>query len=250
VAGINEPGGNDVTPRLTRNELTLYFATDRMSPGSVQIWQAGRVEVGAAFCYTVGILPFSWWNGGLGSPSLSPTVTGDGLGGALTMYLESTRTGRSEIYLTTSPYLTGLWSDPQVYFDESGGPYVMPSGRVLYFHSSRFGNTDIFRVSTDTFAPVGGINSPYDDLRPVVTEDELTIYFASSRPDPDARGGWDIWVATRGSAEADFGTPSVVRELSTEQSESPGWISPDGCRLYFDRGGSTTISRIYVAQKP
>jgi hypothetical protein len=254
VTGIHAAGGNDVTPRLSRDELTLYFANDQTSAGAFKLFMATRPRFGADFGAPALIPGLNSKDGS----SLNPTVTEDGL----TMYLESTRATEPIIYLTSRAELTAHWSDPLVYLGagDSGpdvmvgdrAPYVLPAGNVLYFQSTRTGNADIFRadIATVTVADVRGVNSAYDELRPVVTEDELTIYFASSRPDPAAQGGWDIWVATRGSRDADFGAPTVVRELSTEESESPGWISPDGCRLYFDRGGSTTLSRVYVAQKP
>ena len=41
-----------------------------------------------------------------------------------------------------------------------------------------------------------------------------------------------------------------VQEPNTAGNEIPDWISPDRCRLYFDRLGSNgTNDKIYVAER-
>src|SRR5262249_36000015 len=116
----------------------------------------------------------------------------------------------------------------------------------------RLGHHDVFRVERNEsgwsnprqLANVDSDND--DDLLPVLSDDELTIFFTSTRI-YDVNG--DIWVATRGSAADDFDPPADVFELNTPGLDFPGWLSPDGCRLYFTRaeGGGT---QMYVASRP
>ena len=67
--------------------------------------------------------------------------------------------------------------------------------------------------------------------RPVVTIDELTIYF-----------GLGIKYARRSSPDE---VPTVFSEDVSIDSENlrPSWISPDGCRLYFDQDGIKMAER-------
>lgn len=75
------------------------------------------------------------------------------------------------------------------------------------------------------------------DMAPVPTPDGLGLYFASDRA-----GTFDVWLARRAQADAPFGAPAPVAELSTAESESPSWLSADGCRLYLARGNSVLVA--------
>ena len=48
--------------------------------------------------------------------------------------------------------------------------------------------------------------------------------------------GFDLWTSTRATVTAPFPAPVHLTALSTDADEVPGWLSADGCRLYF---GST-----------
>ena len=71
------------------------------------------------------------------------------------------------------------------------------------------------------------------DWRPVVTPDDLTIYFSRS-PSADM-GGLDVYVARRASPNDEFGPPERVAELSEPgASDNPTWVSADECTIYFE----------------
>jgi Tol biopolymer transport system component len=92
--------------------------------------------------------------------------------------------------------------------------------------------------------PVGTFNGGAG--LPVVTPDELTIYFTSP-----AGGTGDIYVAHRAAMTDPFGEPSIVSELdSSTTNEEPSWVSADGCDLYFssDRAGGSGYD-LYVAHR-
>jgi hypothetical protein len=65
---------------------------------------------------------------------------------------------------------------------------------------------------------------------PVVSSDELTIYFSMQ---PDNASQSDIWTASRSTPDRPFGAPRAIAELDTVSGERPAWISEDSCRLYF-----------------
>src|SRR4029077_20312561 len=125
---------------------------------------------------------------------------------------------------------------------------------ALYFVSFRSGGGDIYRAPLETGGQFGApvlvstINTPSADYIPTPTADELTLYYASNRPDSPAKGGFDIWMTKRSSPSADFDPPVNVQELNTGADDEPTWISPDKCRLYLNRNGTTGF-KIYVASR-
>jgi Tol biopolymer transport system component len=124
------------------------------------------------------------------------------------------------------------------------------AGPVLYFSSTRpragaMGG-DLYRSESHggTFgAPelVPGVNSAMDDGQPNLRHDGLELYFYSNRPDADAQGGNDIYVATRASASDPWSVPvNLGRFVNSPASETRPSLSWDGSTLYVgsNRTGS------------
>ncbi|HXI61010.1 MAG TPA: hypothetical protein VNO55_33345 [Polyangia bacterium] len=249
------PGSHDETAHLTPDELTLYFASNRID--SVGIYTTTRPTRDGTFTKPRLINSLK---GAL--TDQRPSLTAD----QLTIYFESNRTDyNTEIYRADRVAPGKDWNPPEQVLTISpvgmqihdGGPSISGDGRVMYFHSTRSGRLDIFRAETvdenGTFGeslPVRGINTAdYEEARPVVSSDELTIYYVSNRPDGGARGGWDIWMATRASKDAAFDDVVNVTELNTDGSDSPGWLSADQCDLYFAQN-TAQGERLFVASRP
>lgn len=142
---------------------------------------------------------------------------------------------------------------------EDGDPFITADGSALYFDSGRNSISLHLYVavrqpdgSFSTPQPLTTLNTTAVDGHPRVTQDGLRIYWSSTRIDGGAQGGTDIWTATRPSTAGTFGTPTRVPELSSPFSESPSWISPDGCVIYLqsDRPGGSGLQDIYQAVKP
>jgi hypothetical protein len=99
-------------------------------------------------------------------------------------------------------------------------------------------------------APIPGL--PNDGVRrfsPVIAADDRTLYFAQI--DESAAAVADIWVTRRATPADPFDRGVRVDELSTPGDETPGWLSPDGCRIYFSRQLPGTTNRdLFVAKKP
>ena len=136
--------------------------------------------------------------------------------------------------------------------DTDYAPYLV--GTDLWFE--RMGVTDfhIFNVSL----LMGGGAIPVaatqldalnkSDVDPVVSADGLTVFFARgvSPPNPGAYGTGNagsprMMEARRASPQAPFVLREVC-ELNTIGNERPSWLSPDGCRLYFTTGNTSTVS--------
>jgi Tol biopolymer transport system component len=246
-------GSHDETAHLTPDELTLYFASSRIDGPS--IYTTTRTTREGAF--TKPRLISSLKDALVDQ---CPSLTAD----QLTIYFESTRHDFAAIYRASRASPGKDWNPPEQVLTISpsdsqigdGGPTISGDGRVMYFHTTRSGQLDIFRAeATDEKGhfgpsfPVRGINTADQEARPVVSSDELTIYYASNRPDGGARGGWDIWMATRSSKDADFGGLVNVAELNTDGYDSPAWLSADQCDLYFAQN-TAQGERLFVASRP
>jgi hypothetical protein len=250
VPGLSQDGTNDGDARLTADELTIFFWSDRSTAG--QIFSATRTSRTSPFGTPQQETALSSSGGAF------PSVTGDGL----TVYFESNLLGTGQIFVSSRTGPGGQFSTPTpvtipTFMSDDGKSYVLPDESAIYFVSYRTGPGagDIYRSArvagsqfgTPVLVPtVNGTSSDYD---PVATADELTIYFASDRGDPTAQGNFDIWMSKRASLNASFDPPVDLREVNSSAIEEPSWISPDNCRLYLYRQGTDGYYKIHVASR-
>jgi Tol biopolymer transport system component len=249
-AGINT-ADDERAPRLSPDELTMYFASTRQSPGTADydLYAAARPSRSADFNLPVHLTALS-----SSVDDRDPSVRGDGL----VLYFHSARGTSYDIYQSTRTDITSEFGAPVVVpavntssVDE--GPSIRPDGKVMYFMSNRSGQYLIYRsaVGANGFdAPVlitamTASPGPGATGQPVVTDDDLTLFYTQFTTET----GQDIWEVTRASTDAEFANPHPVTELNTSSHEEPGWVSPDGCRMYFwsDRAGS---SDLWLAERP
>jgi Tol biopolymer transport system component len=259
LAGVNSDSTtvvNDDMARLSPDELTIYFTSDR--PGGTgsnnDIYTATRTSRSAPFGAP---LPL----GGINTPAASeawPTLTSDGL----TLFFESTTSGSYQVLVATRTTLVAQFSAAVPVANLNAGPidgqpFVLPDESALYFASSRTGTNgglDLYRAARGgggafgTPAQLATVNTPSQEYAPTPTANELTLYFSSDRTDAPSKGDHDIWVSQRTSTSAAFSPPVNVQELNTAATEWPDWLSPDNCRLYFTRR-ETTGRKIYVAER-
>ena len=84
------------------------------------------------------------------------------------------------------------------------------------------------------------------DTTPEVTYDGLTIFLASNRA--PLTGALDLYVATRASRAAAFGTPVKITELTTAQREAAP-ASGDGLVMVFESNRDGT-NDTFLAERP
>jgi hypothetical protein len=252
VPGLNNGTYRQGRARLSSDERTVILARAAAGDGSsgLDIVVAQRQDTAQPFGSPE---PVANVNGP--ADEVSASMTSDGL----TLYVESNVSDGYRIYVARRLAPTAMFSTPAILkvVDSSsvseGGPYVVPNGAV-YFQAYNAPKADLYRGVVGAAGleavPMTVLNTPVDDAFPVVSLDELTIYFSSTRAD-GALGGEDIWMATRGTREEEFSAPHNLTVLNTAFDERPTWISDDGCRLYFDRGGSAggPMTAIYVAER-
>jgi Tol biopolymer transport system component len=208
-------------------------------------------------------------NGAFGSAQPAPGINSPGANegtpfrsdDGTSFYFYSDRTGGTgnrDLYVATRPGATGPFGMPgQVPGVNSTSNehllWVSADELEIYFTSNRAGGVgayDLYHATraskTAAFTPITsltGVNSPEDDEAPSLTGDELTLMFASSRS-----GSFDIWMATRESSTATFGSLGPVPQLNSDDYESNVTLSRDGREVIFvsDRGG---ISQLYRATR-
>lgn len=233
---------NDLSPthpRLTADELEMFFQSRK----DKRIYVARRGSTTVAFdppqLLATAVADAA-------DTAQDPSISGDGktlffsLGSKLA---KMERTDRVSPF--ASPQLIGL-DDPDALEQD---PHILPDKSALYFGREAVdgGGTSMFRAASGTtgFAAPTGIVVPGQPVHPSASDDELTLYYADTT---DGR----IHRVTRGSTAEIFGNPTVVPELSISAdaggTDRPGWLSPDGCRMYLAAGGLQT-SKLYLATK-
>jgi WD40 repeat protein len=182
---------------------------------------------------------------------LDPWISADGL---TMLFGRGTSTIEWNLFRTSRPTTAHDFENAAVLRGLDGtqnwAGYLRSDGSVLYFTSSRPGASgyDLYRASAkgegfEPSRPLTELNTALNDETPVIAEDELTIYWASTRTDLGAKGKRDIYMASRRSATDPFSSIRNVAELNTSEADYPGWISRDQCRLYFTRDSAILVAR-------
>jgi hypothetical protein len=256
LAAINT-AGDELNARLTHDELTIYFVRYDSSDGGTgaDLYTATRPTTATTFSAA---LPLSTLNTGF--QEWDPSPTGDNL----TLYFTSDRTGsvgHDDIWVATRTTTVGAFGNPtnvstlnSTEYEDQG--YVLADGLTIYLASNRTGAEEIYRAtrtssttfSIDVSQALSAVDVSGFDYKPVVSQDELTLYFARGASD-GGQNSDDIWVSQRASTADPFGAPTPVTELDTPDEEDPTWLSDDGCRLYFERDSNGSFD-VWVAVKP
>jgi hypothetical protein len=261
--------------RFTQDELTVLYSAS--PPGCTAEWCpdlffAQRGDAGSPF------VPQGRIQGtDISVPTASeywPTITED----EKVLYFESARSltkvdggyldDQARIWTSTRPNTQVDLGVPfvQEVFKNPGGPegapYLHPLGHSLYFISGGRGGHGSLDIFVATITDLGGaqnitnidaVNTAAAESAPVVSHDDLTLYFARE----DAKLERRIWKSTRATPGGTFGAPTPITELASSDAfeEYPTWVSPDACRIYFvsnrplpgDAGPAA--SRLWVAAR-
>lgn len=267
LGGTINTGSDEGSPHFSEDELTLYLDSQRDDAGpNFEVYFTKRGTIGGGF---EPLQSFPSVDNSINVPGIGnvgPTMSTDGK--TLVFERQSTVTD-SDLWIATRAS-TGDSFGPAMKItslDTAGveaQPFVRGDGSEIWFAHSPEGHPRDLAVARsngsgyviDTSGILDAVNDPdYDDGYPVISQDKLTLYFASERPSGNAAlGALDIYVATRAKVTDPFGKPSLVGgTINTVDREYPGFISPDGCRLYFssaNRTGGYGGQDIYVTTRP
>ena len=245
-------GFNDLAPALSKDGLSLYFQSNRPigSAGGLDLWVSQRTEVDAPWRPPVNLgsainTPFTeggpafsrdghWMffnsdrpQGGVGGTDIwvswrahihddfgwqPPVNLGPGVnspsGDSVGSYFENKEGDAPLLFFSSNRPLTG--SAP-------GGPYVSA------------------QVGEGVFGPpalVTEIDSPVDDMRPMIRFDGREILMASSRV--GSAGGRDLWGSTRDTVFDLWSGPLNLGSLvNSVANELTPFLSSDGRQLFF-----------------
>ena len=248
----NSPGALRLSPDL----LVGYY--DAYGPGEVftNLYFMTRPTLADPFAFKMSLFSMP------PSHELHPTVSGDGL----TLLFEQSPQDDTtrHLYSARRASVRDSFADAELLssVDSSGiagvsdfSAFLREDGQALYFASNRASpgsaDNDIYRCPAfGSPLPVNELNSSADDEAPVVTPNDLTMYFASTRPPSD--GGLRVWTAKRASTSEPFSTPAIVKELNEPGTTLlPTFVTRDGCTLYLEGSLLSSVQwTVYVAQKP
>jgi len=252
VAGVNT-SDNEAVPSLTSDEKTIVFT--RLDGDLWHLYTATRASASTDVAFgnptVLTDLSGNWddydpWLSASGDELLFSSDRGS-VGGPYDTY----HTHRDN----------GVFGTPTLFLPDwpanSERPFMTSDGSELFFSSTNASNAGMAQIyhslnSTYGFSPPvlvpGLISDPnaYSNDGPVLSRDGLTMYFASDRTSI-----MHIYRAERASPSDPFNSAVLVDTnlgVYNGSWELPGWLSDDGCRLYFEsnRNGSDDI---FVASK-
>jgi predicted secreted protein len=156
--------------------------------------------------------------------------------------------GKGDLWVSTRPTRDDPWGDPEnlgpnvndSYYDS--GPSISSDGLSLYFHSyGRAGSHGLFDLYVtkrptrdDPWGPAENlgplINSSTQEQFPVISPDDLSLYFSSGNTT------FDIYVSRRSSAAAPWEAPVPFEPVNSSLSEYSLTFASGDSALYFNRG--------------
>lgn len=258
VPGVATDATVELAPRLSADELTIYFWGEPQSNPDSNIYVAHRAKRTDPFDDPMPV------------PSIDttalendPAISSDGN----TLWFTSNRpTGKVyHLYVATRATSLAQFGAPGLVDGVNAAdttqsdvqPFVTADGSELWFASSRPPSqlSDIWHASWNgtSFAnPVQevAVSSAGDDFNPTLSADRLTLYFSSTRAATGAPGGFDVWRSHRSVASDGFPAPSLVDELSTTGRDYATWLSPDNCRIYGSRTGAVNDDVFMATRQP
>jgi Tol biopolymer transport system component len=231
---------DDVT--LSSDARELIFAVANPT-GSKDLYYTSRAVIGGAWTTPAVLLPFDT----IAASEETPRFSGDDK----TLYFASDRVtpGNLDIYAVTRPAAGSTqWGLPRVVTGLATGvieKWFAPCGtdRYVVVRSTTAAGTDLFEGTLGGGAPaaIPSLNSPDNETGSFLTQDCLTIYFASTRVTPQK-----IFVSHRATATAAWPQPMPVDDFKITggngNQEDP-WLSSDGRTFAFasDAAGDKDI---------
>lgn len=262
-APVNGPF-DDTCVSISKNRLSLYFASARSGSGGLDLFVSTRQSVADPWGEPVNLAQL---NSAVqdSCPALSldehrlffaSARTGMNTCGGIDLYVSRRHDRRDDLGWQAPVNLGCVLNSPRndfmpVFFEDEDGDEIM------YFRSNRHnGPCDIYQSRLGPhgeFEPataVTELNSLYVDGGPAVRRDGLEIIFFSNRPPSQ---GADLWTSTRSSTRESWSPPVLVPDLSTPYFEGNKMsFSFDGTELYFaSNRANPSLSRndIYVATR-
>jgi hypothetical protein len=238
---------NDTYAILSRDELTMYFTSDR--PGGIggdDLWVATRESVDAQ------------WGEPQNMGATINTPFADSLAflspNEHVMYFHSTRPGGcglGDIWMTRRRNKHSDWRKPTNLGCVVNTPAVETAPAFfedpetdqawLFYGSNRAGGIGDYDVYASPLGDDGSVgrgvlvrefSSPRRDTRIFIRKNGLEAFITSDRS--DGQGLIDIWTSMRDTLSDPWPTPvDLPSPVNSASDDGSPWLSRDGTRLYF-----------------
>lgn len=254
----------DGCPILSPDGRSLFIASDRPGgQGGLDIWVATRARRRQPFGPPQNLpAPVN-----SSADDFCPTPLRDGRLLFVSRRVIPGSCGLGDIYLARRNG-SGGWLEPEHLacdpagpnstLDEQGPSYLKRKHGAAQLFFSRSSPTvpgELYvsdKPKNGSFGPASAIkelNTAGNDIQPNVRTDGLEIVFSSNHPHPGARGGQDIYRATRVSVDDPWSVPANLGSaINTPAGETRPSLSWAGRTLLFGRApGPEGSSDIYVS---
>jgi WD40-like Beta Propeller Repeat len=262
---------NDQHAGISRDNLSLYFASDRAGGnGSSDLWFTRRPSVDAPWPPPQNLGSVINSPAGEFAPAFAAgghvlffgSERAGGCGGR-DLWVSVRRDKRDDLGWEP-PMNLGCVLNSSAFDD---GPMFLEDeqkGEVLYFLSERpggVGGRDVWRASMErdgSFSPpenVTELNSPALDARAGMRRDGLEIFMTSQRegsvPTVSGIPSLDVWTSDRESTWDLWSLPRNLAALNLDSTDAAPAISWDATTLYFnsDRAGGQGGIDLYVSTR-
>jgi hypothetical protein len=252
LAGLEGSGLDKLAPRISADELDVYFGGKLTGGTDFDLYTAHRTGLDQPFAVPVILAGASSSN-----DDFDPAVSPDGkslwfsTSNRLTVATRSALDGEF-----TSPEIAAVQGPSTGALDAQ--PFITADDSELWFTSSRdpnLGDLDVWhaaRAGAGFAAPVveAALSSSVADYFPTLTPDRRTIYVSSRRTGTGVQGGFDVWRSHRNSVDQPFPAPVTVDELNTANDDFVAGLSADGCRIYGVSNSATTNFVFVATRRP
>jgi hypothetical protein len=242
---------NENQPALSRDELSLYFASNR--PGGLgldDIWVTQRQHRNALWETPINLgrpinTEFNDFSPNLSRDKRWIFLTSDRPGGMgnWDLWVSSRLRIRDDFDWSEPQNLGPSVNSPQ---NDAGAGYleIKRGSPQLFFASDRPGGQGLFDIYLSELladgiysaaVPVPALSSPSSEARPAIRLDGLEIFMTSNRSGTD--GNFDLWVATRASLLDLWSVPANVGPpVNGPSGDLQATLSSDGRTMIFVSG--------------
>jgi Tol biopolymer transport system component len=249
VPNLGASNTSDRDPALSYDELTLYFASQRGTPGDSDLYFSTRPDLATPF----------------GNPGLVPALDTSAMDDSkmtvpmngLDVVYSSHRapSGSQDLWQATRANQTvdfsNITTDGMTALDDGHDQYdptLTDDGLTLYYSTFIDGQSkQVISMSTrvmvtaDFASPSIVINSMAGDADPYLSPDQTVLVFSSARS--GGQGGIDLYYTVRAHVSDPWGQQVAVLGANTSDNDGDPVVSRDGCTLLLssdrDKGNDT-----------
>lgn len=247
-----EPSSNPPTSNGQTGEGTTT------NGGTNDATQTGDVTTSGTVCNTGAFSPAEpIWSPAEG-PDYGPALAGNGL---KLLFSRATVAGGENLLVAERASVGAPFGAPTMLDDglselRSTTPFLSADQLRIVFTSDNNGSADLWKgqrfepnTSFGSVEAIAELNTEFDEARPWLSSDGLTIYFESNR---NKATGYDIWQAKRKGIDETFSTPTQLAGVNTALIEGSPSFTADNLHLFYlsETNDSPGKRKLFEARRP